>query len=71
MNTIKTLKSYALYTLLCLVLFTSCDNKRKMVDEEYILLLTENAYLEGYKAAKLKQDRDSTWCSVSKKYRFK
>lgn len=70
MNLIKTITRYALYILLCLVLFTGCDEKRQMVDEEYILLITENAYLEGYKAALTNKDRDSVWVEVSKKYRF-
>lgn len=70
MKKVKRFFSYTLYAVLCLVLLTSCVKKTKMVDEEYILLLTENAYLEGYKAALTKKDRDSVWMEVSKKYRF-
>jgi hypothetical protein len=40
MNTIKTLKSYALYTLLCLVFLTSCEDKENKYPKYRYLVRT-------------------------------
>ena len=60
---------YSLYAMLCVVLLSSCVERRSY-DEEHILLLTENAYLDGYKAALMEQNMDSVWNVVKEKYRF-
>jgi len=57
------------YLLLCVVLLTSCV-KHKTYDEETILLLTQDAFLRGYKAALLEQHYDSAWSNVKSKYKF-
>lgn len=68
-NRLKFNLRYALYFVLCVVLLTSCV-ERRIYDEELILLMTENAFLEGYKAALMKQHQDSAWNSVKEQYRF-
>ena len=60
---------HTLYFVLCVVLLVSCVERRSY-DEEHILLLTENAFLEGYKAALMKQHQDSVWNNVKGKYKF-
>jgi hypothetical protein len=60
---------HALYFVLCVVLLVSCVERRSY-DEEHILLMTENAFLEGYKAALMKQHQDSVWNSVKERYKF-
>jgi hypothetical protein len=39
------------------------------IDSSYLLKLTERAFLEGYKAALLKQHQDTVWSSLSSEYR--
>lgn len=39
------------------------------LNKEYIILATENTYLQGYKAGLMGLDRDSVWIEVSKDYR--
>ena len=60
---------HAIYFLLCVVLLSSCVERRSY-DEEHILLMTENAFLEGYKAALMEHNRDSVWNSVKEQYKF-
>ena len=60
---------HALYFVLCVVLLESCVERRSY-DEEHILLMTENAFLEGYKAALMEHDRDSVWNNVKEQYKF-
>lgn len=51
-------------------LFLSCTKKEEKISlsKDDILVLTENAFLQGYKAALLKQDNDSVWNKISKTY---
>jgi len=68
----KILKLNLLHTLsfvLCVVLLASCVERRSY-SEEHVLLMTENAFLEGYKAALMNHDRDSVWNSVKGQYDF-
>jgi len=62
--------SYGIYLVLCVVLLGSCALEPK-ADQEYIDLATENAYLQGYKAALKGYDRDSAWVEISSKYQIK
>ena len=41
------------------------------LDSEYIMLATENTYLQGYKAGQNGLNRDSVWQEVSKDYKQK
>jgi hypothetical protein len=68
-NRLKFNLRYALYFVLCVVLLSSCV-ERRCYDEEHILLITENAFLEGYKAALMKQHQDSAWNNVKQQYKF-
>lgn len=68
-NRLRLQMRHALYFVLCVVLFSGCVERRSY-DEEHILLMTENAFLEGYKAALMEQDQDSAWNKVKEQYKF-
>jgi len=68
-NGLKNNLRHALYFVLCVVLLSSCVERRSY-DEEHILLITENAFLEGYKASLMEQHHDSAWNKVKEKYKF-
>jgi hypothetical protein len=58
--------------LLCAVFIFSCTQPKEpkiRLSEDYLLKLTERAFLEGYKAALLKQHQDTVWSSLSSEYR--
>lgn len=68
-NRLKSDLRHALYFVLCVVLLVSCVERRSY-DKEHILLMTENAFLEGYKAALMEQHQDSVWTKVKEQYMF-
>jgi hypothetical protein len=58
--------------LLCAVFIFSCTQPKKpkiILSEDDLLILTERAFLQGYKAALLKQHQDTAWSSLSNEYR--
>jgi hypothetical protein len=58
--------------LLCAVFLFSCmqQKERKIIlSEDDLLILTERAFIEGYKAALLKQHEDTVWVKLSDEYR--
>ena len=58
--------------LLCAVFIFSCTQPKEpkiRLSEDDLLILTERAFLEGYKAALLKQHEDTVWLSLSNEYR--
>jgi len=50
----------------------SCTHKREKkirLSEDDLLVVTERAFLDGYKAALLKHNRDTVWIRLSNEYR--
>lgn len=72
MNTIKTLTRYALYTLLCLVILSSCEEeKTRNLTHDDIMVIWENGYRQGYlnSLTKSKDEREIDFKKDSTKMR--
>jgi hypothetical protein len=69
MNTIKTLKSYALYTLLGVVLFTSCKEEVVVEEIQKVEIKIDTTYTYTYKVKR--EDNFFDIHKTTEKYKLK
>lgn len=69
---IKAKLQFAIYSLLCAVILLGCSHDKEQtieLSESDFLIVTERAFMEGYKSALLKEHQDTAWIILKNDYR--